>query len=87
MRAALTRKTPAIRDFYDIRYAQQQGFDFEAIRKLIQMKVAEVWGMYTLDASYTDLKRQIETDLTPVIQNDDDFDLDKIYAFILTFKE
>jgi Nucleotidyl transferase AbiEii toxin, Type IV TA system len=28
MRAALTRIIPAIRDFYDIRYAQHQRFDF-----------------------------------------------------------
>jgi predicted nucleotidyltransferase component of viral defense system len=42
MRAALTRTIPAIRDFYDIRYAQQQEFDFLSIRDLITTKVAEV---------------------------------------------
>jgi predicted nucleotidyltransferase component of viral defense system len=41
MRAALTRLTPAIRDFFDIRYVQQQGFDFTSIKQLIDYKVAE----------------------------------------------
>lgn len=87
MRAALTRQTPAIRDFFDIRYVQKQGFDFTSIKQLIDYKVAESEWWYTIDDYYDALRIQIETDLEPVLgQKYPDFDFDQIYNFVLSFK-
>jgi len=88
MRAALTRQTPAIRDFFDIRYVQRQGFDFDGIKRLIAHKIAETEGKYTIDDHYDALKIQRETDLKPVLgQKYPDFDFDQIYNFVLSFKK
>lgn len=87
VRAALTRQTPAIRDFFDIRYVQSQGFDFSAIKQLIDDKVDESEGWYTIDDYYDTLKVQIKTDLDPVLgEKHPDFDFDQIYNFVLSFK-
>lgn len=88
MRAALTRKEPAIRDFFDIHYARQKWYLFENIKDLIQEKVAEVDFIYTLDQEnmFLDLQRQIKTELNPVLKDDFDFDLAEIYQLILSYK-
>ena len=87
MRAALTRQFPAIRDFFDIRYVKNQGFDFTSIQDLIAHKVAESEGGYTIDDHYDALRIQIENDLDPVLgKKYPDFDLDQIYDFVLSFK-
>lgn len=87
VRAALTRRKPAIRDFFDIRHAKNQWFDFTAIQELIDYKVGESEGWYTIDDSYVVLKEQIRTHLEPVLgSGHPDLDFDKIYNFILTFK-
>ena len=89
MRAALTRKEPAIRDFFDIWYAKHQKFDFKHIRNFIDQKVAEVDFQYTIDEAYDELYQQIETELHPVLKNNStyDFNLEEIYDFILSFKK
>lgn len=87
MRAALTRQTPAIRDFFDIRYVKNQWFDFTSIQELIEYKIAESEWWYTIDDYYDALRIQIETDLEPVLgQKYPDFDFDQIYKFVLSFK-
>jgi len=90
-RAALTRPEPAIRDFFDIHYAKQNGFDLENIKELIDQKVAETGYKYTLDNEwiFEELKNQINTELDPVLKNeiDYDFDLQTIYDYILWFKK
>lgn len=90
-RAALTRVEPAIRDFFDIHYARQNGFDFDSIIDLIDYKVAESEYKYTLDNDriFEELNRNIKTELDPVLKNevDYDFDLQKIYNYILSFKK
>jgi hypothetical protein len=44
--------------------------------------------MYTLEANYDNLKKQIDMDLVPVLGNDIwNFDFDQIYTFILSFKK
>ncbi len=90
MRAALTRDTPAIRDFFDIWYVRQySAFDFNDMdfRELVHTKLQEVDYSYTLDEHYELLKKQIITDLKPVLSDQYDFDFPGIYNFILTFKK
>lgn len=87
MRAALTRNIPAIRDFYDIRYAQKKWFDFMIIRDLISDKVEEVGWIITIqnDTVSKQLHNQIETDLRPVVFWLEWFDLDAVYKYVLSF--
>jgi len=90
-RAALTRIEPAIRDFFDIHYAIQKWFDFKSIKDLIDYKVSESKYRYTIDNDgvFDELNRQIKTELEPVLKNDTDydFDLQKIYNYVLSFKK
>jgi len=99
IRAWLTRKTPAIRDFFDIRYIKHNSdFDFQdpELKKLIIKKLEDVNFEYTVNIediknndkinNYNLLKMQIETDLKPVLKDKFDFNLPAIYKFILDFK-
>lgn len=89
-RASLTRKEPAIRDFFDIRYIRNHTeFDFEdtEFRQLIQKKLEEVDFEYTIDKVYPLLEQQILTDLNPVLKDNYAFDLQEIYQFILSYKQ
>ena len=89
MRAALTRREPAIRDFFDIWYVRSfSDFDFESpeFRSLLRQKLAEVQHEYTLEDNKSLLERQIITDLKPVLTDNYGFDFDTIYAFILSYK-
>ncbi len=88
--ATLTRKIPAIRDFFDIWYVRKfSDFDFEdtEFKKLVELKLKEVNFEYSLEENYDFLKKQIETDLKPVLIEEFDFNFDKIYKFILNFKK
>jgi len=90
IRAALTRQTPAIRDFFDIWYVKElSDFDFTdpEFLRLVRIKIAEVGYSYTGEWSYDILEKQVETDLKPVLHTDYDFSLREIYNFILTFKK
>ncbi len=82
VRASLTRKTPAIRDLYDIWFAKKKWFVFEEIRDLIKWKVSEVWWEIVLYEAYNVLKKQIETDLVPVIHDADIFEFDETFEFV-----
>lgn len=89
MRAALTRREPAIRDFFDIWYAKNiWGFDFSSslFRELLWEKLREVDYSYTLEDNRDLLIRQIKTDLKLVLTDDYGFDFDAIYTFILSHK-
>ena len=90
IRAALTRTTPAIRDFFDIWYVRENSdFDFknDGFKKLVQIKLSEVDYAYTLDSQYSQLEKQIETDLKPVLHKEYDFFLEEVYNFIVSFKK
>ncbi len=90
LRASLTRTIPAIRDFFDIWYVKQfWNFDFEDkdFKKLLEIKLKEVDYKYTLEENFENLKKQVETDLKPVLNNDFSFDFEEIYKFILSFKK
>jgi predicted nucleotidyltransferase component of viral defense system len=89
LRAALTRKDLAIRDFYDIDYAVQgMGLDLSkkhfldlAIRKLTVPGNDPV--NITLSRKET-LKRQLETELKPILREKDfqQFDLDRAFNLV-----
>ena len=97
LKAAITRKDPVIRDYYDLWHIAESGFDFYDKRflSLFKKKLAEesYGGDYSnnfgLDEkSVTMLKRDIETSLIPVVRIDDQFDLDKVFKrFNRIFKE
>lgn len=73
MRAALTRREPAIRDFFDIWYTRKVGkFDFTdtLFIKILGEKLAEVDYLYTLEENREVLEKQIQTDLKPVLTDD-----------------
>lgn len=89
MRAALTRREPAIRDFFDISYVRESSdFDFESeeFRALLKDKLEEVEYLYTIEDNKKLLENQIITDLSPVLTDDYGFDFTTIYTFILSYK-
>lgn len=88
LKAAISRKDVAIRDYYDLWYIAEFGFDFynEKFIKLFKRKVAdegytgdyrEDFGLSTDKLSI--LRRQVDTDLMPVIRAGESFDLDKVF--------
>ena len=90
LRASLTRATPAIRDFFDIWYVKHNSdFDFEErdFLTLLDLKLAESNYTYTLEENFENLKKQVQTDLKPVLNNDFLFRFEEIYDFILSFKK
>ncbi len=90
LRASLTRWVPAIRDFFDIWFVKTNSdFDFEneEFNKLLDIKLKEVDYKYTLDSNFENLKKQIITDLKPVLNDDFSFNFMEIYDFILSFKK
>lgn len=87
LRAAITRKEPAIRDFYDLNCIINSGFDFadkrfiEIFRKKIEDESYK--GDYKIDFGLTNaqkenLKVQIDTDLLPVLRLEESFDLEPV---------
>ncbi len=88
LKAAITRKDPAIRDYYDLWHIAEAKFDFrsEHFRKILKKKLADedyqgdFRDKFGLSADKIDLiTRQIKTDLIPVIRIDEAFDLDKVF--------
>ena len=91
-RAALTRREPAVRDFYDFDYAVQVGYlqpeaaDFVA---LVRQKLA-ILGNEGSDVSDTrreQLVRQLEAELRPVLRPADfkAFNFDRAFARVVAF--
>lgn len=79
-RACLTRRKPAIRDFFDLRYLQSQWIDILANREIIKAKCDEISERKrTLADNYDELERQITTHLIPVINDIGNFNLKAIY--------
>lgn len=90
LRASLTRKEPAIRDFFDIWYVRKNSdfnFSDEKFINLLDIKLKEVDYKYTLENNLENLKNQIETDLIPVLNDDFWFNFEEIFKFILSFKK
>ncbi len=88
-RAALTRREPAIRDFYDIYFAIKNEYLDINDHKLLDFidKKLQVPGNENLDISSSrndDLEKQLDTQLKPVLRKSDfdDFDLDKTFEIV-----
>jgi predicted nucleotidyltransferase component of viral defense system len=90
LKAAISRLTPAIRDYYDLGHFIKIRFDFArpALLKLVNKKL-ELDG-YEGDYSYNlglsdqaieELKRISESDLTPMIRADEKFNLDAVLEY------
>lgn len=84
IRAALTRKNPAIRDFFDIEAAASDGFDFESsqFHSLVASKLlADVENPpnLTLEKKLA-LEQQILRELNPVLKANQVFDLEKSWT-------
>ena len=90
VRAALTRKEPAIRDLFDIDFAEQKlGLDLRDSKflELVRAKLA-VPDNDPIDVTPSrrdDLGRQLETRLKPVLRSKDfeKFDLDRAFDTIV----
>jgi len=89
LKAAITRRDSAVRDYYDLWYIAETNFDFRS-RPFIAIfkKKLEDEGYkgdyqhnFGLDKNAIELLyQQVETDLIPVIRMAEDFDLKKVFA-------
>jgi len=88
LKAAITRRDVAIRDYYDLWYIAEAKFDLKNKQFLSLFKKKLDGDKYKGDYSYNFglsestvslLRRQIETDLLPVIRVGEKFDLDKVF--------
>jgi predicted nucleotidyltransferase component of viral defense system len=87
LKAAISRKDVAIRDYYDLWHIAEFGFDFhnDKFIKLFKRKVTDEGykGDYKQDFGLSPdklstLRRQVDTDLMPVIRAGENFDLEKV---------
>lgn len=87
LKAAISRKEVAIRDYYDLWYVAESGFDFydKNFIKLFKRKVVdegyagdykENFGLSADKISF--LRKQIDDLLKPVIRSGEIFDLDRV---------
>ena len=89
LRAALTRREPAIRDFYDIDHGVRSGrlnTDDRRLIELVRSKLA-VPGNDPIDVSdekHEILKRQVQAQLRPVLREADFalFDLKRAFGIV-----
>jgi predicted nucleotidyltransferase component of viral defense system len=88
LKAAITRKDVAIRDYYDLWFISEAKFDFKDrhflsifTKKLEEEKYrANYSNNFGLDQKNIELlRKQIETELIPVIRVGESFDLDKVF--------
>ncbi len=88
LKAAISRKDVAIRDFYDLWHIAEFGFDFHSdkFKRLFKRKVNDegYTGDYKKDFGLSAdklalLRRQVDTDLMPVIRANESFDLDRVF--------
>jgi predicted nucleotidyltransferase component of viral defense system len=93
-RAALTRKEPAIRDYYDIFYAvkrEKLNITDKKLQNFVRKKL-EVPGNEEIDISADrkmELEKQLEGQLKPVLRKRDfdEFDIDYAYELVMEMGE
>ena len=87
LKAAISRRTPAIRDYYDLGHFVKTGFDFtrsyfiEMVNEKLRLDGYERDYSRNLglsDQAIEELKRVSESDLVPMIRMDEKFDLAEI---------
>ncbi|MBU4311113.1 MAG: nucleotidyl transferase AbiEii/AbiGii toxin family protein [Candidatus Omnitrophica bacterium] len=90
LKAAISRLTPAIRDYYDLGHFIKTGFDFARPNFLKMVNEKLRLDGYTRDysrnlglqdAEIQELKRTLKDDLAPMIRMDEKFDLDKVLKY------
>jgi predicted nucleotidyltransferase component of viral defense system len=90
LKAAISRLTPAIRDYYDLGHFIKKGFDFSRpdFLKLVNKKLEldNYKGDYSNnlglpEKAIKELKRISQTDLFPMLRIDDEFDLDEVLDY------
>lgn len=88
LKATITRRDVAIRDYYDLWFIAEAKFDFKDKRFLSIFKKKLEEEKYRANYSYNFgldqksielLRGQIETELIPVIRIGESFDLDKVF--------
>lgn len=88
LKAAITRKDVAIRDYYDLWFISEAKFDFKNKHfiEIFKNKLEEerYKGDYSKNLGLDQenigiLRKQISTELTPVIRISENFDLDKVF--------
>lgn len=89
LKAAISRLTPAIRDYYDLGHFIKMEFNFarpdllELVNKKLKFdgyKRDYAHNLGLSDQAIGELKRISESDLTPMIRADEKFDLDAVLA-------
>lgn len=87
LKAAISRRTPAIRDYYDLGHFVKTGFDFTRsdFIKMVNEKLRldgyqrdYSRNLGLSDQAIEELKRVSESDLVPMIRMDEKFDLTEI---------
>ncbi len=87
-RASMTRRTPVIRDFFDLRYLSSQWIDIFQDIDMIINKCKEVTDLNrTLINNYENLTEQIEKDLEPVLYKNSKFEIKNIYNDIIWLQQ
>ena len=90
LKAAISRLTPAIRDYYDLGHFIKKRFDFSRpdFLKLVNKKLEldNYEGDYSNnlglpEKAIKELKRISQTDLFPMLRIDDEFDLDEVLDY------
>jgi len=90
LKAAISRLTPAIRDYYDLGHFIKKGFDFSRpdFLKLVNKKLEldNYKGDYSNNLGLSknaikELQRISLTDLVPMLRIDDEFDLDEVLDY------
>lgn len=90
LKAAISRFSPAIRDFYDLGHFIKNGFDFsrQDFLKMLDKKLkldgyekdySENLGLS--NKAIKNLKATIKSELFPMIRKDEEFDLDEVLEF------
>jgi predicted nucleotidyltransferase component of viral defense system len=88
VRACLTRRNPAIRDFFDLWYIREHteiNMSDGPFCTLVQRKLQESEGIIDLDKSVKLLERQISEELTPTLNKEYPFNLKDTITFVLSF--
>lgn len=89
VRACLTRRNPAIRDFFDLWYIKEHT-ETDLLGKkffmLVQNKLRESDGIIDLDKSVKLLEKQIDEELIPTLNKKYLFDLKETITFVQSFR-
>ncbi len=88
VRACLTRRNPAIRDFFDLWYIKEHAkinLSSEAFISLVDKKLQESDGTIDLNTSVNLLESQIREELIPTLNKEYPFDLRDMITFARSF--